>query len=203
MKTIFWNVDTQYDFMRPDGKLPVKDANLIEPNLKKLTEFAEKNNYQVVNTADWHNSKSEEISDNPNYRTTFPQHCMIRTEGAEFIQATKPKDPYMIDWQDDKIDPYELQTRNIVLYKDKFDIFTGSKHANKVLEILNPDKAVVYGVATNVCVDYAINGLLDRKIKVYIPTDAIKELPNLQLEEILRNWERKGAILTTTEEITR
>ena len=112
MKTIFWNVDTQYDFMRPDGKLPVKDANLIEPNLKKLTEFAEKNNYQVVNTADWHNSKSEEISDNPNYRTTFPQHCMIRTEGAEFIQATKPKDPYMIDWQDDKIDPYLRDQQN-------------------------------------------------------------------------------------------
>ena len=41
------------------------------------------------------------------------------------------------------------------------------------------------------------------KVTERMVEDAIKELPNLQLEEILRNWERKGAILTTTEEITR
>ena len=29
MKTIFWNVDTQKDFMDPDGKLPIQDASEI------------------------------------------------------------------------------------------------------------------------------------------------------------------------------
>ncbi len=41
---IFWNVDTQYDFMRPDGKLYVQDAEQIEPNLEYLTRLAAERN---------------------------------------------------------------------------------------------------------------------------------------------------------------
>jgi nicotinamidase-related amidase len=32
-RVIFWDVDTQYDFMRADGKLYVPDAEHIIPNL--------------------------------------------------------------------------------------------------------------------------------------------------------------------------
>ena len=34
---IFWDVDTQHDFMDPDGKLYVKGAELIMPKLAQLT----------------------------------------------------------------------------------------------------------------------------------------------------------------------
>ena len=49
------------------------------------------------------------------------------------------------------------------------------------------------------CVNDAVNGLLERKIQVYIPTDAIKELPNLPLP--YESWIKKGAILTTTKDV--
>ena len=39
-RVIFWDVDTQYDFMKADGKLYVPDAEQLIPNLKKLTDFA-------------------------------------------------------------------------------------------------------------------------------------------------------------------
>ena len=42
-KTIFWDVDTQYDFMMRDGKLYVQGAEGIARNLKALTEFAREN----------------------------------------------------------------------------------------------------------------------------------------------------------------
>ena len=62
MKTIFWNVDTQYDFMRAKGKLYVSEAEKIETNLAQLTSLAKTNGIKVVNTADWHNKHSKEIS---------------------------------------------------------------------------------------------------------------------------------------------
>ena len=60
-KIIFWNVDTQKDFMNPDGALYVEGAESIKPNLKKLTEFARENNIFVVNTADFHFPDDKEL----------------------------------------------------------------------------------------------------------------------------------------------
>lgn len=202
MKTIFWNVDTQYDFMRPDGKLYVKGAEQIEQILEKLTNFAKEKGIKVVNTADWHNTNSEEISLNPDFITKFPEHCMQNTKGAEFVPATNPEKPYIIDWNQKDFEKNKLMNeRNIVLYKDKFDVFKGTPHADKVVEIIAPQRAIVYGVATNVCVNDAVLGLLERKVKVYVPLDAIKELPNMLLP--YRKWTEKRAIFTTSSEIYR
>ena len=92
-------------------------------------------------------------------------------------------------------------SREIVLYKDHFDIFQGNPHADAVLADLKPDRVMVYGVATNVCVDYAVMGLRKRGVEVVVPIDAIKELPGLPLEEILRKWQAAGVVLTTTAEV--
>lgn len=200
MRTIFWNVDTENDFMRSNGKLYVLEAEKIDYNLERLTQIAEKKNIKVINTADRHNKRSEEISEKPDFVNTFPEHCMEDTWGALFIPSTDPRDPYIINWTDKSFDEKELiNRRNIILYKDKFDIFKGNPHAEKVVEILAPERAIIYGVATNVCVNFAVIGLLERKTKVYVPIDAIKELPNLPLP--FDKWKRKGAILTTTDEI--
>ena len=159
-RVVFCNVDTQYDFIRDDesfrGALAIPGAKDIEGNLEALTLLAKDTTRKVVNTADWHTLNSEEISDNPDFVNTFPPHCIMYTKGAEYIPATAPKHSeiiYEIDWRDKEISETELfKRRNIILYKDKFDIFAGNKHTEKVLELLNPDAVVVYGVATNVCV---------------------------------------------------
>ncbi len=205
-RTIFWNVETQYDFMKPEGKLSVPGAIEIEGNLEYLTKIAADRGIKVVNTADHHTLDSRELSDTPDFKTTFPPHCLAGTTGAEFIDATKPVNPYVIDWKDKSFDPAKVQKhRNIVLYKDEFDAFhpTGAPHTEKVLNELNPQRVIVYGVATNVCVDFAVQGLLQRGVEVYVPTDAIKELPGLPLEEVLNSWKEKGATLIKTDEVSR
>lgn len=218
MKIIGWNVDTQYDFMRPDGKLYVQGAEQIEPKLSALTYALRTKGNIIINTADWHNSESAEISKTPDFITTFPEHCIQDTAGAEYVRATRPRNQMEIDWKgldgwlhNDKRDGILFNQavegylkdggKEFVLYKDKFDVFAGTKAAEPLLKILRPDCAVVYGVATNVCVDFAVKGLLKRNVKVYVPTDAIKELPNLPLH--YEAWQAKGAVLTTTEEILR
>ena len=55
---LFWNVDTQYDFMNPDGALYVPGAETILPNLKSLQEIATKLDIPIVHTKDWHDEKN-------------------------------------------------------------------------------------------------------------------------------------------------
>jgi len=51
---IFFDIDTQYDFMHKNGNLYVPDAESIISNLKKLTQFAKRKNISVVASADKH-----------------------------------------------------------------------------------------------------------------------------------------------------
>src|SRR5690349_24009040 len=92
-RVIFWDVDTQYDFMRADGKLYVPDAEKVIPNLKRLTDYAHQNDIRVVASADDHSPGDRELSDHPNWRDTFPPHCMRGTPGQKKIPEPAPKNP--------------------------------------------------------------------------------------------------------------
>ena len=128
---------------------------------------------------------------------------MNGTKGAEFIEVTRPINPLIIDWRGTA--PHRISIQNaqeLVLYKDHFDIFQGNPHTQKVLNVLEPTTVFVYGVATNVCVNYAVLGLKDkgiRGIEVYVVEDAIKELPNLPLP--FKEWKRRGIKFTTSTEL--
>lgn len=202
MKRVFWNVDTQYDFMRIDGKLGIKGAKEIEGNLAAITNYARENNFKIINTGDWHSKDSEEFSNSPDFITTFPEHCVSGSSGAEFIEATRPREAYVVDWSAGSYDGRQLERADeVILYKDEFDVFSGNKYAGDILKKINPESAVVYGVATNVCVDFAVKGLLERKVKVIVPEDAIKGLENLPVESVLESWKNAGVKFVTTKEI--
>ncbi len=50
-QVIFWDVDTQADFMLPGGRLYVPGAEKLIPNLKLLTDQARKNRVFLVSDA--------------------------------------------------------------------------------------------------------------------------------------------------------
>ena len=188
---LFWNVDTQIDFIEPNGKLYAPGAEKIKPVLQWLTDFAAAHAIQVVNTADFHYSGSAELSNDPDFVNTFPEHCMANTKGAEYVPETDPENPLVFDWSKEYLTLNEVKTaRNIVIRKDAFDVFTGSPHSDGIVKLLAPKTVVVYGVTTNVCVNDAVIGLAERVDNVLVVEDAIKELPNIPLP--FENWKRLG-----------
>ncbi len=202
-KVLFWNVDTQIDFIEPEGKLYVTGAEALKPVLAEITQLAANLKIRVVNTCDYHQINSRELSASPDFRTTFPEHCIAGTTGAEFIAETKPDLPVIIKWDSQLAifaefdDP--VKYRNITIQKDDFDVFIGNPYTNKILDILNPEKVFVYGVTTNVCVDKAVSGLVGRGYEVYVIEDAIKELPQLPLP--FGQWKKSGVKLIPFREI--
>jgi len=200
VKVIYWVVDVQNDFMKPDGALAVKDADTIVENLKnKYNDFSSKG-MQIVFTKDWHFEKSEELSSTPDYKTTFPNHCMAYTDGAKLIDIYDGVEDSVeeLDWTQyyNYQDLCEIaKSKEIIIKKDKFDVFAGNKYTEQLLSIIQPDVVYVSGVATNVCVDQAVMGLLKRGIEVRVITNTIKELPNLPVHEVIDVWVSNGAKL--------
>ncbi len=200
---LFWNVDTQIDFVDPKGKLYVQGAEKLKPKWKKLTRLAKKNSIRVINSADHHFYNSAELDSSPDFVKTFPEHCIAGTEGAELIKETSPEDPLIFDWNKDYLITPDIldkeKYRNFIIRKDKFDVFSGNKWAKTILSLINPTTVVVYGVTTNVCVDYAVKGLAKKVKNLYVIEDAIKELPNIPLP--LKRWKKLGVKLIQLEEI--
>ncbi len=197
---LFWNVDTQVDFVEPTGKLYVPGAEKLKPIWKLITELAESKGIRVVNTADFHGIDAVEISENPDLITTFPEHCIADTKGAEFVAETNPKDPFVVDWDRKfSFSDFKESSRNLVIRKDVFDVFSGNPYTNEIVKMINPEIVFVYGVTTNVCVNYAVLGLVKRVGKVYVIRDAVKELPDIQLP--FENWRSLGVELLAYEEL--
>ena len=86
---VFFDVDTQLDFMRPTGKLPVPEAEQIVPNLARLMNWARENDLPVISTADAHQP------DDPEFKI-WPPHCVIGTAGQGRIPETLLPSPLVI-----------------------------------------------------------------------------------------------------------
>ena len=94
---IFWDVDTQHDFMDASGKLYVPDAEAIKPHLKRLTDFAHARQIHIVASSDDHVAGHRELSATPDFLETFPEHCMRGTPGAAKIAETALEAPMIIE----------------------------------------------------------------------------------------------------------
>lgn len=203
LKIVFWNVDTQVDFVEPNGKLYVPGAFQLKPIWDRLTKLAKERNIQVVNTADYHYASSKEIDKDPDMVNTFPEHCMAGTKGAEYILETTPENPTVFNWDEDCLISPEITDvkahRNILIRKDAFDVFSGNPYTDKVVGALRAKVVYVYGVTTNVCVDYAVVNLAKRVDNVFVIEDGIKELPNIPLP--FDQWRKLGVKLISSDEL--
>jgi len=196
MKALFMCVDAQNDFIMKDGSLSIEGAEEILPSLKRLTDLAVERDITVINTADCHNESDEELSDNPDFTDTFPNHCIKNTNGAQFVDEVKQFYSLGIPFNmtEKAFESYKnvIEYANeIVLTKKHFDISTNS-YAEQVLEIINPDVVFVYGVAANVCVDFAVKFLLKLGYKVHVVVDAVKEISWISMDDMVKNWVESG-----------
>jgi nicotinamidase/pyrazinamidase len=205
-RVIFWDVDTQYDFMHADGKLYVPEAERIIDNLKRLTDYAHEQGIRVVASADDHVVSDAEISDRPDWKSTFPPHCMRGTRGQEKIPETALRAAMVIE--PERIDAKTLGDRvrahkgDILFHKHRFDVFTNENVA-PVVELVAPDDIVLYGVATDVCDKAAVEGLLQRRpqTRLFVVTDAVKGIDKDMSEQLLKEWGEEGVRLVKTNEV--
>lgn len=190
-KTAFIDVDTQFDFMRPDGGLYVPGAETLDANLRKLMRYARSHHIPVIASADAH------APDDPEFEV-FPPHCVSGTPGQARIEATQA-DASVIPNRRQHLDLQDVA--HVVLEKAVFDIFA-NPNTEAVLEHYGADAYVVFGVATDYCVRAAALGLRQRGYHVTVVSDAIKAVTPEGEAKTLAEFAAAGIELKRTAEIT-
>jgi nicotinamidase/pyrazinamidase len=196
--TVLWDVDTQVDFMLPHGKLYVPGAEQVAPAMKRLVEAAHAAAIVHVASSDDHELTDDEISDRPDFETTYPPHCLRGTRGARKIEQTEQEDPVPIGLGSfpDEL----LKGREFLLLKKHFDVFT-NPNAERLLDRLDPDEVVVFGVATDVCDNAAILGLLERGRTVRFVEDAARGLDEGRVDACLAAWKERGVEFAAADDV--
>ncbi len=195
---ILWDVDTQVDFMLPGGKLYVPGAEQTAPAMERLVAAARAAGVVHVASADDHELTDDEISDQPDFEMTYPPHCLRGTRGARKIPETEQEDPVPITLE--PLPERYLAGREFLLLKKNFDVFT-NPNTERVLERLDPDEIVVFGVATDVCDDAAIQGFLERGRKVRFVEDAARGLDEDRVAACTAAWRERGVEFTTVDDV--
>ena len=192
-KTVFVDIDTQFDFMNPKGALYVPDAEDIIDNIKKLFDYAKEHKIKILSSTDAH------TVDDPEFKLFFP-HCVKDTPGNQKIDASTCKDNIVIENVEQDITESMLDHDQIIIEKQSHDIFDNT-NIDKVIIQLYASDYVVFGVATDYCVKLAVLGLLRRGYKVTLVTDAVKAVTQEGKEKSLNEMKDAGAVFITTEDI--
>jgi nicotinamidase/pyrazinamidase len=186
MKTVFFDIDTQIDFLFPAGALYAPGAEKIVPAIAKLNHHAAKHGIPVVSTMDAHSENDPEFRE-------WPHHCVVDTVGQQKPASTLlekriivPNSPCALD--------VDLKDQ-ILLEKQTFSALS-NLNFSLLLDRFAADRYVVYGVVTEVCVKFAAFGLLETGKRVEIVTDAICALNDENGAKTLADFVAMGGHLT-------
>jgi nicotinamidase/pyrazinamidase len=199
VKRVLWDVDTQVDFMLPGGKLYVPGAEQVAPAMRTLVEAARAAGVVHVASADDHELTDDELSEEPDFETTYPPHCLRGTRGARKVPETDQEDPIPIGLEP-LPDRYLRAGREFLLLKKHFDVFT-NPNTERLLAALDPEEIVVFGVATDVCDDAAIRGFLERGRRVVFVEDAARGLDENRVTTCTAAWRDAGVEFSTAERV--
>ena len=195
---IFWDVDTQADFMLPGGNLYVPGAEKLIPNLKRLTDAARQGRVFIIGDACTHMPGDPEFA-------RFPPHCVRGTPGAEIIPETRAEKVLFVPNRPDAAIPADLsEFQQVILEKQTLDVFD-NPNTEKVLERVAGftdanAEIFVFGVVTEYCVRLAAKGLLNRGRRVALVRDAIETLNAEDGRKAIEELTSRGARLVTTEQ---
>jgi nicotinamidase/pyrazinamidase len=195
-KVIFWDVDTQADFVLPGGKLYVPGAEKLLPNLALLVGAAREGRVFLVSSGDAHTPEDPELRQ-------WPPHCMRGTSGAAIVPETMTEHFFVVPNRPAASLPADIgRYQQAILEKQTLNVFD-NPNTNALLgrlaELTDADaEFVVFGVVTEYCVNFAAKGLLERGRRVAVVTDAIEALKPEDGRRTLDQLTALGARLITT-----
>lgn len=192
-RVVFWEVDTQADFMLPGGKLYVPGAEKRVPQMKRLVDAARAGKVFLVSSTDQH------ATDDPEFQR-FPAHCVRGTSGAEILPELTAEKLLRIPNEEKFAVPGNLdEFQQAVIEKQTLDVFDNPNTEELLAQFPREAEFVVFGVVTEFCVNLAAKGLLNRGRRVALVTDAIETIEPREGERTLRELARQGARLITTD----
>ena len=200
--TILWDVDTQVDFIEPGGKLYFEGAEEARPAMAELVDAARVTGVVHVASCDQHELSDPEISLQPDFDSTWPPHCLLGTRGAEKIPETKQPDPLplpLVPMPQPVLRRLIEGRTELLIPKKQYDPFT-NPNTETLLDMLDPDEILLFGVATDICDDAAVRALVRRGRRVAFVEDASRGVDDAKVAFCRAAWRDAGVRFTTAGE---
>jgi nicotinamidase/pyrazinamidase len=169
--TVFFDIDTQIDFLFPAGALYAPGAENLIPVIQALNQYAVAHGIPLISTTCAHTEDADEFK-------VWPPHCVKGTVGQLKPAAT-------------------IVPGQIILEKNELDLFSNPELPG-ILDRLNAEECVVYGLLTEYCVKCAIMGLLKTGRKVKLVTDAITHLSSTEADRVIQDFEAAGGVCVSS-----
>lgn len=214
MRRVFVDVDVQNDFCEPSGALFVKGS----PNetFRALTRFAVERGVPILGSVDSHAWDAWEFASNDRRgpdgeKPGFPDHCVKGTHGWLKVGGTlPPRFRFIPNVHVAPIEPIveELvrgETHGVYFEKEVYSLFANPL-AERFLRELGarlgePLELVVYGVATDYCVQAAAIGLAERGYRAVLLTDAVMGITEPGTRAAIEAMKDRGVRLATAESV--
>jgi nicotinamidase-related amidase len=182
-RTLFFDVDTQFDFVLQAGALYVPGAERLVEVVRRLHAFAASREILVISSIDAHPENDGEF-------TEYAAHCVRGATGMRkpdatllFPQAVLPETTSF---------PINLAgVKQLLVEKTTVDCFR-NRNLTRLLNSLSPATCFVYGVAAEVAVQHAAMGLLRLGFEVVQISDAIQELNPAIARRARQDFARDG-----------
>lgn len=191
MKTVYFDVDTQIDFMYPAGSFYVPGASALIRRIAALNHYAASQGMPLVSTMDAHTENDPEFK-------MYPHHCVVGTVGQGKPQITLLDKRLTVPNVRVKLTLGDAQ--QVLLEKQTIDCFTNVNLAG-LLEQWNASRYFVYGVVTEICVRKAMEGLLATGKEVVLVQDAVQSINGAASAEMIGEMRKQGLKLGTAAEV--
>ena len=173
MPRAFLDIDTQIDFVFPAGALYAPGAEIVLPTIARLNAFAAAHGIPLISTACAHTENDPEFAE-------WPPHCVVGTVGQN--------------------KPAALLVGQKMFEKQHTDVFRHPS-AESMIAGLGADEFIVYGVVTEVCVQAAAFGLLDRGYRVRVVRDAVQHLRVDAADAFWKDLRSRGGSVVDSSEV--
>lgn len=204
-------VDLQNDFCE-GGSLAVTGGAAIAKRVADLVRQAPSHYDLVVTTRDWHSTTTKDHfptgDEAPNFRTTWPHHCMAGSKGAEYhpdfdlVAGDVPSPPIAAQLVE------VLKGQDEAAYSGFEGTTATGRTLARVLEEHEIDEIDVCGLATDYCVRattldaLAWLGTRPTKGTVRVLTDLIAAVDPETGRAAIEEMRRAGAGIISTTELT-
>jgi nicotinamidase-related amidase len=174
-QTIFYDINTQRDFILHDGKFHIEGAENLVSKWKAITDLARDQKVQIVCSVDCHVPGDTQLK---SWGGPYPDHCMAGTPGQQKIAETAPLNSLTLEnreYTPDEIQKVLDHEGEIVFRRQQFEQLAHNPHLSAILRlVLRPYQDIVmYGVYTEACVAREITALIGVGPKLHLITDAV------------------------------
>ena len=195
---VFWDVDTQIDFIEPTGKLYVPGAEKIKANLAFLTEMGASKGC-LSGSVDAHTPSDDEFRE-------WPEHCVYGTPGQHKVQESTVKCTLFVPsvkLSFKKLSEVAVYEGQVILEKQDTDLRT-NPNVKSYMDLIGPRLIVIYGVVSEICVNSAVDFFArDLGYETAVVDDAIKEIDLYKADSCKAEWKTLKVEMLKTMDVER